>query len=87
MPLHPATVRELVCFTTVACAPRADRAALALLDPVPPLATGSVPLVMSLAAWLWLAAAAPISAGAMASLPPVLWLALWAVGAILAGKS
>ena len=23
----------------------------------------------------------------MASLPPVLWLALWAVGAMLAGKS
>ncbi len=85
--LQPATVREPVLVLTVAWAPRAERAAVAVVAPVPPLVRGNVPEVISPAAWLWLAAAAPISAGAMASPPPVLWLALCAVGAMLAGKS
>jgi hypothetical protein len=35
------------------------------------LASASVPLVISLAAWEWLVAAAPMSAAVSASVPPV----------------
>jgi MFS-type transporter involved in bile tolerance (Atg22 family) len=53
--------------------------------PLASRAVAIVPLVMSLAACVWLVAAAPMSAAVSASLPPVACDVLWALGANVEG--
>ena len=54
---HPATVRVIGTTTCFAAAPMFVRASADVPAPVPPRAMGSVPSLMSPAAWLWVLAA------------------------------